>query len=193
MRTEDGFRYARSIADFAPPRLRSVLARASRPGIISFALGQPAEDLLPARDLAEAQARVLPAVPAALRYAMPHEPLKRQIVDLMAARGVICSTEQVFLTSGAQQGIDLLARLFLDPGAEVVVEETVYEGFQLALLRLRGGRQPPRPSLPPPLLHRLPTRPDRRRHPPPRTMRGKGAPHPCLKPCGAPHMTRGRR
>jgi 2-aminoadipate transaminase len=76
---------------------------------------------------------VLPASPAALLYAMPCAPLKHQIVDLMAARGVACAAEQVFLTSGAQQGMSLLARLFVDPGADVVIEETVYEGIQLAL------------------------------------------------------------
>jgi 2-aminoadipate transaminase len=134
--TREEFRYARSMATLAPARLRAVLARAARPGVISFAIGVPAEDLLPARELAEAQARVLPALPAALQYAVPHPRLKQQIVELMAMRGVACSAAQVFLTSGSQQGMDLLARLFVDPGAGVVIEETVYEGMQLAIERL---------------------------------------------------------
>jgi 2-aminoadipate transaminase len=132
----DAFRYARSMTAMAPARLRGVLARAASPGVISFAIGLPAEDLLPARELAEAQARLLPARPAALQYAMPHPRLKQQVVELMAARGVACSAAQVFLTSGSQQGMDLAARLFVDPGAGVVLEETVYEGMQLAVQRL---------------------------------------------------------
>jgi 2-aminoadipate transaminase len=127
------FRFASFMAGAGPAKLRQILARAARPGVISFAIGLPAEDLLPVRDLAAAQARVLPHSPAALQYGVPYEPLKRQIVELMAMRGVTCEAEQVFLTTGAQQGMDLVARLFADHGGTVLLERTVYEGIQLAL------------------------------------------------------------
>ncbi|HUM67924.1 MAG TPA: PLP-dependent aminotransferase family protein, partial [Chloroflexota bacterium] len=48
----------------------------------------------------------------------------------MALRGVTCTEEQIFLTTGAQQGLDVLARLLLDPGGEVMFEELVYTGAQ---------------------------------------------------------------
>jgi 2-aminoadipate transaminase len=114
------------------PRLREILGRASRPGVISLAVGLPASDLLPVRQLAACQAHAL-ADPAAWQYALPSLPLKRQLVALMASRGVTCAAEQVFLTSGSQQGMDLLARLLVDPGAAVLLEETVYDGILLAL------------------------------------------------------------
>jgi 2-aminoadipate transaminase len=127
-----GFRFARRMAAMSQSGLRELMTRASRPGVLSFAVGLPAVELFPVHDLAQAGARVLPAEAAALQYAVPYAPLKRQIVDLMAARGVACRPEQVFLTSGSQQAMDLLARLFLDPGGEVMLEETVYDGAQMA-------------------------------------------------------------
>ncbi|HVR09896.1 MAG TPA: hypothetical protein VMW75_17765, partial [Thermoanaerobaculia bacterium] len=95
---DSGFRFARRMAAMTQSGLRDLMARASRPGVISFAVGLPAAELFPVRELALASARVLPADPGALQYAVPHAPLKRQIVDLMAMRGIDCRPEQVFLT-----------------------------------------------------------------------------------------------
>jgi 2-aminoadipate transaminase len=132
---DPGFRFARAAPPSAPPRLREILARASKPGVISLAVGLPAADLMPIDGLADAQARVLAEQPGALQYAVPSARLKRQIVELMGLRGVTCTAEQVFVTTGSQQAMDLLARLFVEPGAEVLLEETVYEGILLALAR----------------------------------------------------------
>jgi 2-aminoadipate transaminase len=130
---ERGFRFARGMAAMSQSSLRELMAKASQPGILSFAVGLPAVELFPVHELAHAGARVLPADPDSLQYAVPYAPLKRQIVDLMAARGVHCRAEQVFLTSGSQQAMDLLTRLFLDPGGDVMLEETVYDGVQMAV------------------------------------------------------------
>jgi 2-aminoadipate transaminase len=51
----------------------------------------------------------------------------------MLLRGVTCRPEQIFLTSGSQQGMDLLARLLLVPGGRVMLEQTVYDGMPMAL------------------------------------------------------------
>ena len=103
---------------------------ASRPNIISFALGLPAAELFPTEAFAKAVTRVLATDSRALQYGPPFEPLKGQVVELMAARGVACTQEQVFLTAGAQQGMNLLARLLLNQGSQVLVEEMIYTGFQ---------------------------------------------------------------
>jgi 2-aminoadipate transaminase len=113
--------------------LREVMDLTSRPGLLSLAIGLPAAELFPARALADETARLLAAEPSSLQYDVPYRPLKAQIVQLMAMRGVRCREEQVFLTSGAQQGMDLLTRLLLDPGGQVVLEEVVYEGIQSAI------------------------------------------------------------
>lgn len=113
--------------------LRQMLAVASRPGILSFAGGLPATEMFPAADYADAVNRVLAADPGALQYGPPFAPLKRHIVDLMAMRGVDCGEEQIFITTGAQQALNLLSRLLLNPGGQVIVEEMVYTGIRQAL------------------------------------------------------------
>jgi 2-aminoadipate transaminase len=111
--------------------LREIMDLASRPGVLSLAHGLPAAELFPREALAAAAARVL-ADPAALQYGPPCRALKSRIVELMAARGVSCSEEQIFLTSGAQQGMDLVNRLLVEPGQPVVMEWAVYDGIQFA-------------------------------------------------------------
>ena len=66
--------------------LQEMLVAASRPDIISFALGLPAAELFPAAALAEAAARVLPANSGALQYSPPLQSLKRHVRELTPAR-----------------------------------------------------------------------------------------------------------
>jgi 2-aminoadipate transaminase len=113
--------------------LRQMLAVVSRPGILSFAGGLPAPELFPTADYAAAMAHVLATDPQALQYGPPFAPLKEHIVALMAQRGVVCTPEQVFLTTGAQQGLDVLTRLLLNPGGDVLIENVVYTGIQQAI------------------------------------------------------------
>jgi 2-aminoadipate transaminase len=117
--------------------LRQMLAVVSQPGIISFAGGLPAPELFPARAYAEAMQQVLAQDPRALQYGPPFEPLKEHIVRLMARRGVSCTAEQIFVTTGAQQGLNLAARLLLDDHAQVLVEQVVYTGIQQVLAPYR--------------------------------------------------------
>ncbi|HVR99865.1 MAG TPA: PLP-dependent aminotransferase family protein [Thermoanaerobaculia bacterium] len=112
--------------------LRQIMELASRPGVLSFAIGLPGSDLFPREVFARETARVLTADASCLQYGLPYPPLKSQIVGLMAQRGVRCTEEQVFLTSGAQQGIDLLNRLLVEPGGQILIEWAVYDGIQLA-------------------------------------------------------------
>jgi 2-aminoadipate transaminase len=110
--------------------LQQMLTEASRPGVISFALGLPDISLFPAGAYLNAVEHVLANDPVGMQYGPPFEPLKEHIVALMRKRGVECKTQQIFLTAGAQQGMNLLGRLFLDPGGSVVVEEMSYTGFR---------------------------------------------------------------
>jgi len=117
--------------------LREIMDLASRPGVLSFAIGLPAAELFPNEALADQAAHVLRGDPSALQYGIPYKPLKSQIVELMALRGVRCTEEQIFLTSGAQQGMDLLSRLLLPPGGQVLFEQSVYDGIHLATRQQR--------------------------------------------------------
>lgn len=110
--------------------LRQMIAVISQPGILSLAGGLPAPELFPTVEYANAIAHVLATDAKALQYGPPFQPLKAHIVKLMALRGVTCTEEEVFLTTGAQQGLDVLTRLLLNPGDEIILEELVYTGVQ---------------------------------------------------------------
>lgn len=113
--------------------LRDLLAVASRPDIISFALGMPALEMFPVDEYAGATERVLRSHGNGLQYGLPLLSLKRHIVDLMARRGVSCREEQVFLTTGAQHAMSLVAHLLLNPGGQVLLEEVIYDGIQMVI------------------------------------------------------------
>lgn len=113
-----------------PSTIAEMMGLMARPGVISFALGLPAPDLFPVDDYLAAAERVLRADTGALQYRAAHAPLKAQIAGLMRGRGVECEPEQVFITTGAQQALAILARIFLEPGGPVLCERLVYMGFQ---------------------------------------------------------------
>ena len=120
--------------------VRDLLRYAQQPGMISLAGGLPAPDLFDVEGLREAADTVLTVSPAgALQYGMTdgQPALKAQLVDLMAARGVPVRDEHLVVTTGSQQGIDLLARVLLDPGDTVIVERPAY----LAALQTFGLAQ----------------------------------------------------
>lgn len=116
-----------------PSSLQQMLAAAARPEVISFALGLPAAELFPRDAFAEAAAHVLHSDPLAMQYQPAFAPLKRHVVALMAQRGVRCREEQVFLTTGAQQALNLLAHLLLEPRGQVMTEDLAYSGLLQAI------------------------------------------------------------
>ena len=117
--------------------LRDMVSVAARPGLLSLAGGLPDPALLPTRDYAAAVTHVLATDREALQYAAPFEPLKEQIVRLMAARGVECTPDQILLTTGAQQGIGVAFSLLLERHRAVLVEEATYPGATEAWAALR--------------------------------------------------------
>jgi len=114
--------------------LQEMMALTEQPDIISFALGLPAAELFPRDNYADAVQRVLTADNGALQYGPPCQPLKKHVQELMRKRGVTCRMNQIFLTTGAQQGLSLMARVLLDPGSQVLFEEMSYPGFQQVIL-----------------------------------------------------------
>lgn len=112
--------------------LRQMVELVTQPGVVSLAGGLPDPALFPAREYAEALHGTLKQDSGALQYRPPLERLKEQIVELMALRGVACRREQIVLTTGAQQGIDILGRMLLQPGSEVAYEELTFVGIHQA-------------------------------------------------------------
>jgi 2-aminoadipate transaminase len=136
-KTADTLEQAMALAGWARgvrrSALQEMLTDILRPGVLSFALGLPAVELFPAAAYGEALACVLAEDSGALQYGPPSRALKRHVVRLMERRGVACREEQVFITSGAQQGLSLVARLLLDAGSPVLTEELTYSGFRQAV------------------------------------------------------------
>ncbi len=118
-----------------PPRLREA---PPRPGSIrfDFRAGRVDPAALPGAELKRAFARVVaePLVELANRMEpFGWRPLRREVARALVARGIRCEPEDVLVVGGAQQALDLVARVLVDPGDAVVVEQPGYFGATLAL------------------------------------------------------------
>lgn len=127
------------------PSIRDLLALTERGDVISFAVGLPAPELLPIDALHQIFRTLAGEVGGQLGLHCPtegHSPLRETIAHSMATRGILCTPAEVLIVSGSQQGLDLAARAFLDPGDTVVVEEPTFFGavqaFRAAQARLVG-------------------------------------------------------
>jgi 2-aminoadipate transaminase len=97
--------------------------------LISFGSGMPDPALFPMEAIRAIAAEVLEREgDAALQYgpAEGHPPLREWVADRLRAQGLPGSAENVLITNGSQQGLDLVARLFLDPEKIVVLEDPTY-------------------------------------------------------------------
>lgn len=114
--------------------IREILSVVERPGMISFAGGLPALESFPKFDL--------DAMPqSVLQYGASEgeRELRQCVAEELLARGLRCTAEQVIILSGSQQGIDLVAKLFIDPGTTVAVESPTYLAA-LQVFRFFGAR-----------------------------------------------------
>lgn len=122
-------RLARRMARVPPSAVREILKVVEQPDVLSFAGGLPAPELFPVEAFAEAHAEVLAKDGrAALQYSTTEgfAPLREWVVARLARRGIRASVDQVLITHGSQQGIDLVARVLIDAGDVVAVESPSY-------------------------------------------------------------------
>jgi 2-aminoadipate transaminase len=111
--------------------IRELLKLTEQPDILSFAGGLPAPEVFPIARLQEATQRVLAERgQAALQYGTTegYLPLREMLVRHMARYGIEVTPDNVLVTAGAQQGLDLIGKLFLNPGDIVLTEEPTYLG-----------------------------------------------------------------
>jgi len=109
--------------------IREILKVTEDPRTISFAGGLPNPRFFPVREVAEAAQKVLrESGEAALQYSTTegYLPLRELIVERYAMKGMKVDPEEVLITTGSQQGLDLLGKTFLDKGDRVIVEEPTY-------------------------------------------------------------------
>jgi 2-aminoadipate transaminase len=124
------------------PWIREILRTALRQDAVPFAASEPAPALFPMDELRDLAARTLERLGGeCLRYA-PTEgilPLREAIAGRLRSRGAAVSAENVLITAGAQQALDLLARCFLESSSEVAVESPTYVGA-IQAFRNRSAR-----------------------------------------------------
>ena len=124
-------RYAQRTQRMASSAVRELLKLTESPDIISFAGGLPAPDVFPVDEFAAACERVLHDQGAlALQYGTTegYRPLREMIARHTQRYGINITSENVMITSGSQQALDLIGRIFINRGDRVLVEEPTYLG-----------------------------------------------------------------
>ncbi len=128
-------------AKMNPSVIREILKVTERPGIISFAGGLPSSRTFPVAEFEAACAKVLRDDPAgALQYAASegYAPLRETVAAMLteqaAAQGQHWEVNpgNVLITTGSQQGLDLVAKVLLDKGSRALVESPTYLGAVMA-------------------------------------------------------------
>jgi 2-aminoadipate transaminase len=124
-------RYALRTKGIKGSAIRELLKITQRPEIISFAGGLPAPEVFPVERFQEACQKVLSTKGAsALQYGASegYEPLREMIAHNMARYGIRANVDNVLITSGSQQALDLIGKLLINSGDRVLVEAPTYLG-----------------------------------------------------------------
>jgi 2-aminoadipate transaminase len=124
-------RYAARAAGMTASEVRALFAVAARPEVVSLAGGMPYVQALPAAEVSAVAREVLEEHgDIALQYGGGQGSigLRERLTMLMAEEGIAADPEHVVVTTGAQQALDLLGKIFIDPGDLIAVEAPAYVG-----------------------------------------------------------------
>lgn len=124
------------------PLIRELVALCAQEDVISLAAGVPAPDLYPIERFAQATDKVLRQHGRMLLQYCPtegHLAFRETLAGLAASRGIATSPDNILVSAGSQQGLDLVARILIEPGDTVVVEVPSYLGA-LTMFRAAGAR-----------------------------------------------------
>jgi len=124
-------RYAARAAGMVPSEIRALFAMAARPEVVSLAGGMPNVSALPLDAVGQMIGDLVAGKGAeALQYgsAQGDEQLRERICEVMSLEGVQASPDDVVVTVGAQQALDLITKIFVDPGDVVLAEAPSYVG-----------------------------------------------------------------
>ncbi|MGA2687753.1 MAG: PLP-dependent aminotransferase family protein [Candidatus Korobacteraceae bacterium] len=124
-------RYAQRTKSVKSSIIRELLKLTQRPEVISFAGGLPAPEVFPVARFQEACQRVLAnQATTALQYGPTegYRPLRELIVAQMGRYGIVATVDNILITSGSQQALDLIAKLLINRGDRILVESPTYLG-----------------------------------------------------------------
>jgi len=127
--------FARRAERVQPSAIREFLALAGQPGITSFAGGYPDPTLFPMRELHGIyDALLADGNASALQYTASEglPELRALVAARLSADGMPCTADDVLITQGGQQGLDLTAKLFVDAGDVIVTERPTFLGALIA-------------------------------------------------------------
>jgi 2-aminoadipate transaminase len=123
--------YAARAHNMRSSEIRALFAVASRPEVVSLAGGMPFIGGLPLEEIGEMMRRlVVEQGEVALQYGsgQGYEPLREHITEVMALEGIHAHPDDVVVTTGSQQALDLVSTIFIDPGDVIVAEAPSYVG-----------------------------------------------------------------
>lgn len=116
--------------------IREILKISSQPGVISFAGGLPAPEMFPVQEMKEAAAAIINEHQSTvMQYSLSRgiPPLLEILAERETSKGIDTKPENLLITSGSQQAIDIIARAFLDPGDYIICEYPTYVGAMQAM------------------------------------------------------------
>jgi 2-aminoadipate transaminase len=131
METQWDHRFAQRTQAMTSSVIREILKITARPDVISFAGGLPAPEIFPVKEFAKACDVVLSEKPAeALQYGITegYQPLREFLAEKTVREGVAVTAENVMITSGSQQALDLIGKILINPGDKILVESPTYLG-----------------------------------------------------------------
>lgn len=127
--------FARRMAQVKPSAIRELLKLGAQPDIVSFGGGYPDPSLFPLEELAAVfEEAIRHQGRRALQYTVSAgDPrLREQIAQRMTREAIRCSADEVLILQGAQQGLDLVAKMFIDRGDTIVTENPTFLGALIA-------------------------------------------------------------
>jgi len=131
MQTLWDHRFAQRTQRMESSAIRELLKFTENPEVISFAGGMPAPDVFPIKEFREACLAVLEKNgPASLQYGSTdgYTPLREMVARHSARYGINITKDNVLITSGSQQALDLLGKIFINRGDHILVESPTYIG-----------------------------------------------------------------
>ena len=131
MQTLWDHRYAQRTQRMRESAIRELLKFAERTDVISFAGGMPAPEVFPYKEFEEACLKVIKDHgPESLQYGSTDGfvPLREMIARHSARYGINVTIQNILPTSGSQQALDLLGKIFINPGDHILVESPTYLG-----------------------------------------------------------------
>lgn len=123
--------YAKRVQRMQGSAIRELLKVTGQRDIISFAGGLPAEEIFPGEQIAAITQRILAThARQALQYSSTegYVPLRELLAHQLSQEGVTVSRDHILITSGSQQGLDLVGKILFDPDDRLLVESPTYMG-----------------------------------------------------------------